>query len=152
MKKILAVVLSSVLLSGCASEVLNKQTASGKPEGVYPNHTVEQVMEALVQNCNEKGFAIEEQAKNYVVCSREMQGGSAILTQLAIGNAYSTNPVQKVRYSASKFGTGSKVWAEAWSETQMALGQVNKVANNDNKTKNNIQTVLDETIPKILAR
>ena len=93
MKKLVLVGLVSLTLFGCAQEPLKKQTSSGKPEGVYPNHTPDQVIEALVQNCNEKGFTIEEQTKNNVVCSREMQGGGAIFTQALIGNSYSTTPL-----------------------------------------------------------
>lgn len=151
MEKLILVGLVSTLLAGCAQEPLKKQTSSGKPEGVYPNHTSEQVIEALVQNCNEKGLMVEEQTKNNVVCSREMQGGGAIFTQALIGNSYSTTPLQKVRYSVSKFKTGTKVWADAWVETQMALGQVRKMPYDDNKTKNNLQSVLDQAIPTILT-
>lgn len=151
MKKLLLSFVISSLLVGCATqEPLRKQTASGKPEGIYPEYKQEQVVNAIVLRCNEKGFMVEEQNTNYVVCSKEMTGGGAIAMQLAIGNSYSTTPKIKARYSMSKYQNGTKVWVDAWSETQMAMGQINKMALDSNKTKNELQYVLDEEIPKIL--
>ena len=152
MKKLLFICAIGTLITGCAQEPLLKQTASGKAEAEYPNHTPEQVIDAVVERCNERGFAVEQQTKNFVVCAKEMEGGQSMFTQLAIGNAYSTTPQLKVRYSVSKFKTGSKAWAEAWAETQMALGQIQRVPLNNNATLNNIQTVLDKNIPEILKR
>lgn len=150
MKKLVLVWLIASLLSACSQTPLNKQTTSGKAEGIYPNHSPEQVIDALVQRCNEKGFVVEDQSKNYVVCSKEMQGGGAIFAQLMIGNSYSTTPQHKVRYSVSKFKTGTKVWADPWIETQMAFGQIQKAPLTNNNVINEIQNVLDNAIPAIL--
>lgn len=149
----LLVSLISALLVGCANQApLLKETASGKAEGEYPNHTPEQVIDAIVQRCNEVGSVIEDQSKNYVICSRQMEGGSSMMMQMAIGNAYSTTPQIKVRYSVSNFRTGAKVWAESWAETQMAFGQVQRAPLNNNNVRNNLQNVLDKAIPEILSR
>ncbi|OBX86838.1 hypothetical protein A9501_02505 [Haemophilus sp. CCUG 66565] len=152
MKKLLLTGLACALLVGCAQEPLKKQTASGKAEGEYPQYTPEQVADAIVQHCNDKGYVIEEQAKNYVICSKEMEGGGAIMMQMMIGNSYSTTPQLKVRYSISKFRNGTKVWANAWSESQMAFGQINKMQLDSNNARNELQEVLDKKLPALLKK
>lgn len=153
MKKLLLIGIMATFLSGCAQEPqLLKQTASGKAESEYPNNTPEQVMDAIVQRCNERGFVIEDQSKNYVICSKQMEGAQSMLTQIAIGNAYSTTPQVKVRYSVSKFKSGAKAWAESWAETQMAFGQIQRAPLNNNSVRNELQSVLDKGISEILNR
>ena len=91
MKKLLLICLIATVITGCANEALIKETQSGKAEAEYPNYTQEQVIDAIVQYCNGKGFSIEEQQKNFVICSKQMTGGAAIFTQMAIGNSYTNN-------------------------------------------------------------
>lgn len=150
MKKLLLICSIATVITGCAKEALIKETQSGKAEAEYPNYTQEQVIDAIVQYCNGKGFSIEEQQKNFVICSKQMTGGAAIFTQLAIGNSYSTTPQAKARYSVAKYKNGTKVWAEAYAETQMALGQVRKEPLDGNKTRNELQRALDDGIKNIL--
>lgn len=150
MKKLLLICSIATVITGCANEALIKETQSGKAEAEYPNYTQEQVIDAIVQYCNGKGFSIEEQQKNFVICSKQMTGGAAILTQMAIGNSYSTTPQAKARYSVAKYKNGTKVWAEAYAETQMALGQVRKEPLDSNKTRNELQRALDDGIKNIL--
>ena len=150
MKKLLLICSIATVITGCANEALIKETQSGKAEAEYPNYTQEQVIDAIVQYCNGKGFSIEEQQKNFVICSKQMTGGTAILTQMAIGNSYSTTPQAKARYSVAKYKNGTKVWAEAYAETQMALGQVRKEPLDSNTTRNELQRALDDGIKNIL--
>lgn len=65
------------------------------------------------------------------------------MTQLLIGNAYSTPPVDKVRFSISKVEFSTHVWADMWVETQMPGGKTNKVQLTDNNSKNFVQYILD---------
>ena len=152
MKKLLLTGLVCSLLAGCAQELLKKPTTSGKPETEFPNKTVDQVIDGITEYCNDKGFVVEEQNKNYVVCSKEAEGIQGFATQLAIGNAYSTTPQNKIRFSVSKKGNGAKVWVNAWSETQMALGQVNKMPFDTNSAKNQMQNILDLLLPKYVNK
>lgn len=152
MKKLVLVSIMAGLLVGCAQEPLKKQTASGKPEAEFPTYSVKQVMNGLVGMCNSSGLMIDSQADNYIVCSKTLEGGQALLTQMAIGNSYSTTPQNKVRFSVSSFKNGTKVYADMWSETQMALGQVNKVPLEGNKAKNDIQKLLDEKLPQHISK
>lgn len=152
MKKLVLAVLASTLLAGCAQEPLKKQTSSGKPEVEFPNKTVEQVINGITEYCNDKGFVVEEQNKNYVVCAKQADGTQGFFTQLAIGNAYSTTPQNKLRFSVSPKGQGAKVWLNAWSETQMAMGQVNRMPFEGNKAQNQMQDMLDNLLPQYVNK
>jgi hypothetical protein len=143
MKKYILPVAAALALTACAQVPLNKQTASGKPEGLYPSLSLDDVKSKLVEACNARSLMVYEDTQNAVVCGKDMDGASATMVQLAIGNGYSTNPVQKVRFSLSKSQAGVKVWADSWAETQMAMGQIRKMPIDNNKTKNGIQALLD---------
>ncbi|WP_249531107.1 hypothetical protein [Escherichia coli] len=82
-----------------------------------------------------------------VICGKELEGGSAVFGQMLIGNAYSTTPVSKVRFTIAQVNNDTKVWADMWMETQMAMGQVQQMAITDNASKNTIQQRLDELKP-----
>ena len=64
--------------------------------------------------------------------------------------SYSTTPQAKARYSVAKYKNGTKAWAEAYAETQMALGQVRKEPLDSNTTRNELQRALDDGIKNIL--
>ncbi|WP_242689541.1 hypothetical protein [Photorhabdus cinerea] len=148
MKKLTALLIGSVLLSGCANNVpLKKQTQSGKPEGIYTNTTKEAIRDLLVAYCNEKGFMVVESSTSSVLCSKETEGGSAILTQLMIGNSYSTTPIGKIRFTIGSVNDSIKVWADMWVETQMAMGQMRQMPITDNKSRNAVQEKLDSLRP-----
>ena len=82
-----------------------------------------------------------------VICGKELEGGSAVFGQMLIGNAYSTTPVSKVKFTIAQVNNDTKVWADMWMETQMAMGQVQQMAITDNASKNTIQQRLDELKP-----
>ncbi|MCW7764323.1 hypothetical protein [Photorhabdus luminescens] len=148
MKRLAVLLIGSALLSGCANNIpLKKQTQSGKPEGVYTNTTKEAVRDSLVAYCNEKGFMVVESSASSVLCSKETEGGSAILTQLMIGNSYSTTPVGKIRFTIGSVNNSIKVWADMWVETQMAMGQMRQMPITDNKSRNAVQEKLDSLRP-----
>ncbi|HEF0021979.1 TPA: hypothetical protein R8G79_000901 [Citrobacter amalonaticus] len=147
-KKILAVLASISLTSGCAGqEALKKQTQSGKPEGYYHNTTKEKVRDALVSYCNNQGLMVFSSDNSAVICGKEQTGGGAILSQALLGNAYSTTPVAKVRFTISQLSDDVKVWADMWIETQMAMGQMQQAQVTSNEAKNTIQDRLDNLRP-----
>lgn len=144
MKKLLSAMVAGMLLSGCAHETpLNKQTQSGKPEGIYKNETKDKVQSALVSMCNSKGFMVYGADQNSVVCGKQMDGMSGVMAQALIGNAYSTPPIYKTRFTISQINNDTKVWADMWIETQMAMGQLQQMPVDSNDVKNNIQQALD---------
>ncbi|QCT21742.1 hypothetical protein FEM41_19840 [Jejubacter calystegiae] len=148
MKKLAIIGFAALVLSGCANQPkLIKETQSGKPEGFYTSTTKEKVKDALINYCNNQGLTIYGADNSSVICGREQQGGSAIFTQALIGNAYSTTPVSKVRFTISQINNDVKVWADMWVETQMAMGQVQQMQVTSNDVKNIIQQRLDAIKP-----
>ncbi len=147
MKKILFSICVLVLV-GCADQQpLAKPTVSGKPEGFYQNTTKEKVKDALVNYCNNKGLMVFSAETSSVVCGKQQEGGNAVLTQALIGNAYSSTPVAKVRFTISQLNNDVKVWADMWVETQMAMGKMQQMPDTSNQAKNTIQQRLDELKP-----
>ncbi|QEM94366.1 hypothetical protein FEI17_27350 (plasmid) [Kosakonia radicincitans] len=65
------------------------------------------------------------------------------MTQVLIGNSYSTPPIAVLHYTIGQQPDGVKVWADMWVETQMPGGQVNTMPANDNHTRNILQDGLD---------
>lgn len=145
MKKAVLLALGALLLSGCASqEQLKKQTASGKPEAVYKNTQKSQVKDWLTELCSSTGFMISESSDTTLTCSKQQQGGEAALTQVLIGNAYSTTPVNKTKFTLAQINADTKVWADMWVETQMAFGQMQQVPITNNNVRNRVQDALDQ--------
>ena len=70
------------------------------------------------------------------------------MAQLLVGNAYSTTPQSKIRFSIGKVNDDVKVWADAWIESQMPGGQVNQMPVTSNDVRNSIQSGLDELKPQ----
>ncbi|BDH46382.1 hypothetical protein TUM12370_24260 [Salmonella enterica subsp. enterica serovar Choleraesuis] len=148
MKKLVILGLTALTLVGCAGQPkLLKETQSGKPEGFYASTTKEKVKDALINYCNGRGLTIYGADNSTVVCGKEQQGGSAVFTQALIGNAYSTTPVSKVRFTIAQINNDVKVWADMWVETQMAMGQVQQMPITSNDAKNTIQQRLDSIRP-----
>ncbi|EPO9568703.1 TPA: hypothetical protein ACGQLE_004295 [Escherichia coli] len=143
MKRFTIPTIAVLILAGCATpEPLHKNTASSKPEGVYPGATVESVRNALMTRCN-NGGAMTSVTENEVTCKKRLEGGGAIMTQVLIGNSYSTPPIAALHYTIGPQPDGVKVWADMWVETQMPGGQVNTMPANDNHTRNILQDGLD---------
>jgi len=144
MRNLIFVLITSTLLAGCATQVpVKKLTPSGKAEGDYPGKTVEQVSSAFVRFCNNGGLTVYESTTSSVVCGTQRKGTSGVMTQVLLGNAYSTPPMDKVRFSISKNETGVHAWADLWVETQMPGGQLQQLASTNNEDRNSIQTLMD---------
>jgi hypothetical protein len=142
MKKLFAVMMAATLV-GCATPVeLKKQTTSGYPEAVFPNATVEEVKEKLMEGCSSKGVMVQDVQSHSVTCGKTMSGGDAMIATLAMGNSYSTTPERKIRFMIFQKGSGVKVTAQQWVELQMALGQTRKQELNTNNQRNDMQDFL----------
>jgi len=123
-------------------QALIKQTASGYPEGVFPDSTIEVVRSKIFEGCSSRGIPIQDTSGNQVVCGKTMEGGEAIMAQMLIGNSYSTTPELKVRFIIYQLDSNVKVTAQQWIESQMAYGQVRRIELNANHHKNDLQNFL----------
>jgi hypothetical protein len=146
-KEIALGIVTLGLCSGCATSpqpALLKETRSGRAEAMFVGETVQEVRAKIAGRCLDRGSNVIENSEAQVVCSKQTTGGAAIISQLAIGNAYSTTPDAKIRFNLVQLPDGVRVVAAAWIETQMAFGQVNTMEVNDVNTRNAIQTSLHE--------
>jgi len=135
--------LACCLLVGCAAQApLIKQTASAYPQGVFKGQSLEEVKAKIMDACISIGAMVSEASSNQVVCGKAMEGGQAALTQVLIGNAYSTTPQQKIRFVMYVLNSNVKVTAQEWVETQMPGGQLQTVEIRNNNEKNGIQRML----------
>lgn len=131
-------------LAGCAASVpLTKVTASGKPEVIYNTASKTDVKDLLLNMCHQNSLAVFDSNDSSVICGKEKEGSKAILAQLVMGNSYSTQPVDKVRFTIMKQDNKVKVWADIWMETQMGMGQIKQMDIKDNQSLNKIQAMLD---------
>lgn len=126
-------------LGGCSQVPLNKPTTSGHAEGLFHSATTEQAKAKVLSGCAMHGLVIEDSNGNQVICSKELQGGQAVMMQLAIGNSYSTTPQYKVRFIFIPQANDVKVIAYPWAESMMPGGQVNKMEMNGNVQRNELQ-------------
>ena len=141
-----SIILSILLITGCAQVPLNKQTTSGYAEGVFKNAQLEDIKNRFVFACNQKGYEIKEAHNNKVVCARTMEGIGAIGTQLAIGNSYSTIPEELLVFQLALPNNDVHVSVRNYRQTQMALGQMSRVEIKNNKTTNFMQQSMDRIV------
>lgn len=142
MLKVAAVVLLAALAGCAAQEPLLYPTSSGHPEGTFENSTLQDAQGKLSAACAQNGVMVIQSTENQVVCGQQMTGGQAIFAQTLIGNSYSTPPMRKVRFTLYKQGSGVRVIAYEWIETQMAFGQVRTQELNSNNQMNSVQSML----------
>ncbi|WP_336171747.1 hypothetical protein [Acinetobacter ursingii] len=144
MKKFL--VVGVFLLTSCAQVPLNKNTASGYAEGVFENAQLEEVKNRFVFACNQKGYEIKEANPNKIVCSKTLDGMNAIVTQMAIGNQYSTIPEELLVFQLARIDNNVHVTVRNYRETQMAFGQMSRVEIKNNATTNLMQQSMDRIV------
>ena len=145
MKKLvgIAAVMAIVGLAGCAPQVaLIKQTASGQPEGVFDNTTIEDVKGKLASTCSRRGLLVVSTNNNEVVCQKTLTGGDSFLAGMVVGTQYGTTPTRKLRMVIFKNGDSIQVVAYDYLESQNAFGQINQHSLNANHQKNDLQEML----------
>lgn len=137
-----AFVLVSTLLFGCAQVPLNYSTPSSQPEITLHNAKVADVRGYIIGKAAAKGMQIITADDSRIVVSKTMEGNQAMLTQLAIGNAYSTTPTQNMQFVLVQNDADVTVYASGWVESQMPLGQVSRMNADSNEAKNALQADL----------
>jgi len=137
------IVVTAVLLAGCATGNKMTKTESGRPEATITGASQEAVQAEIFSLCNRKAAAIRSSTINEVVCTKTMEGGDAMIAQLLIGNSYSSTPTVSARFTIWKAGNDVRVSAYQWIETQMAFGQMRTQELNSAEAFNNLQRELD---------
>lgn len=131
-------------LSGCAQQEVMQHTQSGFAEKTIQAKSQSEVSQEIINACINRGHTIRESSDSKVVCTTTMEGGSAVLTQMLIGNSYSTTPEVVVAFIIATMGENVRVVAQPHVETQMAMGQNQIQSMRDNNAlRNNLQTFLN---------
>lgn len=131
-------------LAGCAVPPARiAQTLSRRPEVIIEADDVDLVKSEVINEMQMRGFFLQDDSKYRLVFTKELEGGQAILTQLVIGNSYSTTPVAQCAFNLSATGNGIKVVEFSSISTQMAMGQIQRMDMRDNNAWfNDFHTVL----------
>lgn len=103
--------------------------------------TPEEISSRLAGACADRGGSVVEQDNFHVLCQKTADGLKGAMAQVLVGNAYSTTPEVKVRFSIIK-GPQTRVIASQWLETQMAFGQIRKVDLNNRKQHASLESLL----------
>lgn len=145
MRHLIALMLGLMALTGCVEqEDYMARTPSGRPEVAFATKSPAKVAEKITARCAAKGLLVRKTSPNEVICGGTMSGGDAMLAQLAIGNSYSTQPEQYIRFTIFPVRGRVRVQTYQWIETQMAFGQVNKLELNSGKHFNDtLRSLID---------
>jgi hypothetical protein len=101
-------------------------TPSGQPDAVFVGDA-KATAGAIANMCMDHRMSVISSTDSQVVCEVPLSMGKAMLTQLLIGNSYSTPPREFVRITVAPIGDHSRAQANAWVETQMAFGQMRQM-------------------------
>jgi hypothetical protein len=82
--------------------------------------------DAIAGKCIDVGWIVISTTSTTVICEAPMNVGQSALTQLLIGNSYSTPPKRFMRFNIAGVQGASRVQANGWVETQMAFGQMQR--------------------------
>lgn len=145
MKTVLTII-ALLLLQACASQppLQHPRTASGRPEVTILGSTTE-IKQNLIARNLKTGWMLEHQSENQLVFFRFDNPllASSILTQLVIGNSYSTQPKYEAHYVIFQTSDGVKVTIAPSVSTQMPFGQTNRhYLQDSNQVFNAFQTQL----------
>lgn len=112
------------------------------PQEAYFADQPADVLAKISSRCMDKNLIVAESDDRHVVCSQTVSGFKGVISQLLIGNSYSTTPEVKYRFQAIPYGGGSRVQFSQWMETQMAFGQLRRVELNNSKQVNETLSAL----------
>lgn len=119
-------------------------TPSGRAEMVFAYTSAADTLTAIQSKCMDNGWMITSQVGTQVICEVPMGMWQSVFTQMLIGNSYSTEPKQFVRFSVAQVGEHTRVQTQVWAETQMAFGQVQHHQYTDDGTYNNMLTFMGQ--------
>lgn len=122
-KLFIGVALSMLATPAWAGSSMFAVTPNGQAEVIFPSSSAKNVSGRLAARCIALGASLASSTENEVTCEFKMSAMKSALTQMLIGNSYSTSPRQLVKFSLAEIGDNTVGRAEEWVETQMAFGQ-----------------------------
>jgi len=138
MKLTIGIAACAVALVATHAVALDKAatTPSGRPEMIFAYTPVDQAVASVSSKCMDRGWMVTQQLPGQVVCEIPMGVFQSALTQMLIGNSYSSPPKQFIRISMAQTGDHTRVQTQTWAETQMAFGQMQHHQYTDDNTYN----------------
>jgi hypothetical protein len=136
MNKIFAIIFVA-LLSACAAQPARiTQTVSGWPEIEISATDKKSVKDHILLKNSETGWNLEQESDSMLSFSKVDSSGSfnAALTQVALGNAYSTPPKYELKYFINQLPGRVKIVSNIAVSTQMPGGQVSRMFLNESNT------------------
>jgi len=142
MHKDISFILLAVIGTSPALAERSIVTPSGQPEAVFHNATVADASAKVASTCMDLGWQVASQTPNQVTCEVPMGMWQSVMTQVLIGNSYSTTPKSFVAINLVQLNTNVRAQSRAWTETQMAFGQMRQHQFKDDKTFENLMGFL----------
>ncbi|AXK44154.1 SHOCT domain-containing protein [Erythrobacter aureus] len=143
MKKLIALAAAFAALF-TASPALADQPYAVPPSGLteaYFDMGVTEASDKVANGCFNMGWTMVSSTSTTVICEAKMNTMQSALSQLLIGNSYSTPPKQYIRFNLAGAGRSTRVQATGWVETQMAFGQVRKQEMSSSHYHNNVMAL-----------
>ena len=98
----------------------------GIADMVIVKTTMDKTIPQISSRCMDLKWQVYSSDQMSVTCKIPMGIMQSALTNVAIGNSYSTPPERFVRFSAAQIGEHVRVQASSWVQTQMPFGQIRK--------------------------
>lgn len=143
MKRFLTpVILSFLLLAGCASEPRMNETASGNPE-VTIKRPAEKVKPIILSKMMNMGADLEQDSPYLMTFSRKPTPGQDFAAAMLVGNNYSQNRAI-AEFTLFPESGSTRVVGKGYLKANMPFGGVRKEQFNGNNTFNQLQRILNE--------
>lgn len=140
MKKIIFAVGLATVASPALSDEPYALTPSGLTEAILDMPVVD-ASDRVANGCFDMGWTMVSSSNTTVVCEAQMGTLQSALSQLFLGNAYSTPPKQFIRFNLAGLGGSTRVQATGWIETQMAFGQTRTEEMSSSHYHNNVMSL-----------
>src|SRR5690606_11021210 len=98
----------------------------------------------LANGCLDSGMVVMDQSDRQVTCEINVDDISSVFSQLLLGNSYSTPPRQFIKFNMTSIDDGTRVQANSWIETQLALGQVRRMPLNNDDHQNGMMAFMQK--------
>lgn len=119
--------------------------AKPKPASVTINAPVETIKAAMLRELVAAGFQVDSDSQFQLIVSRDVTGAKGLATRMLIGNAYSEDPRESLRFTLVPGGSGGVIVSgEHEVSNRMVLGNVNRVKLDNKKQVEGMQRLLDQ--------
>jgi hypothetical protein len=145
MKLVSKITVAGAAIGLVASAALAERqivTPSGQVDAIFRGTSIEDAGSKIANQCMNAGWSVTNQTNSQITCEFQMGFMQSVLTQMLIGNSYSTTPRGFVRFNIARIGDNTRTQANAWVETQMAFGQMRQNPLNNDKTHNDLMGFL----------